>query len=248
MAFDIPSTGDFEKVISMEPTVYFNIKLTDSSEAKISIEWDDVEYFDRYARKYGVPYDKTLIQYVVDLTLVKENGYSRKNVRLGTLAFERISGEKMWTYTVEEEWLNTTAVCSISIDMDWLEKLSSSPHGYHYTWEFWVRTAYQPFMDAAFPLYAQMLMQKYAQIESEYSLLQSNYTSLREDYRTLESEFNELAANYTSLNENYQELQANYNSLQKSYENLKGQTYLTYIFIATTVIFTSTTIYFARKK
>jgi len=216
---------------------------------RLLISWSDVEYFDRYAQDYGDPYGKTLIQYVVDLSLVKENGYSRKNVRLGTLAFETISGEKTWTYTVEEEWLNSTAICGISIDMDWLEKLSSSPYGYHYTWEFWVLNAYHtPFMDAVYPLYAQRILQKCMEIESEYGLLQSNYNSLQEDYQTLESKFNEVTANFTSLKGDYQELQTNYNSLQESYESLKGQTYVTYIFIATTVTFIATTIYFARKK
>jgi len=242
VTIDIPSTGDFEKVISMEPTVSFNISLTNSSKVKISISWSDVEYFDRYAAD-----GRTLIQYAVDLTLVKENGYSRKNVRLGTLAFEGISGEKTWAYTVEEEWLNSTAICSISIDREWVEKLLTN--NVYCTWEF---LALSPIMDAVFPLYARRMLQKYVEIESEYGLLQSNYSSLQRDYRTLESEFNELTANYTSLKENFQGLRSNYSSLQKSYENLKGRTYVftltTATFIVTTLIFIATTIYFARKK
>jgi len=250
---DVPSTGDFEKAISMEPTVSLNISLTNNSKVKVSISWSDVEYFDRYAevyRDYGPPH-RTLIQYAVDLTLVKENSYSRKNVRLGTLAFERMSGKKTWTYAVKEEWLNSTAICSISIDRDWLEKLSSSPYGYSYTWGFWGMSA-PSFMDAVSPLYAQRMLEKYVEIESEYDLLQANYTSLQRDYRVLKSEFSELTANYTSLKENFQGLQANYTSLQESYENLKGRTYVFTItsatFVVTTVIFIATTIYFARKK
>jgi len=243
----IPVTGDFEETISMEPAVFFNVSLTGSSEAEISIIWDEVEYFDRYARQYGYYSDtKTLIQYVVDLTLVKSDGYSRKNVRLGTLSFEKMSGEKTWTCTLEGEWLNSTAICSISVDMDWLEKMWRSPYGYLYTWS-WIYY-YEPLMEAVFPLSSQALLQKYTDIKSRYSLLQSNYASLEENYQTLESELNELTANYTNLNENYQELQSNYASLREDYENLKGQTYLAYVFIATTVIFIATTIYFARKK
>jgi len=239
----IPVTGDFEETISMEPAVLFNASLTDSSEAEISILWDEVEYFDRYAIRYGDYYDiKTLIQYAVDLTLVKSDGYSRKNVRLGTLSFEKMSGKK--TYTLEGEWLNSTVICSISIDTEWLENMWRSPRGCYYTWDY----NDEPLIEAVLPMYSHVLLQKCANIESEYSLLQLNYTSLLENYQALKSEMDELEANYTNLNENYQELQSNYNSLQERYENLKGQTYLTYIFIATTVIFIATTIYFARKK
>jgi len=242
VTIDVPSTGDFEKAISIEPTVTLNINLTNNSKVKVSISWSNVEYFDRYAAD-----GKTLIQYDVDLTLVKENGNSRKKVRLGTLAFERMSGKKTWTYAVEEEWLNSTAIYSISIDREWVEKLLTN--NVFCTWEF---LALSPIMDAVSPLYAQRMLEKYVEIESEYDLLQANYTSLQRDYRVLKSEFSELTANYTSLKENFQGLQANYTSLQESYENLKGRTYVFTIasatFVVTTVIFIATTIYFARKK
>jgi len=265
---DVPGAGDFEKVVLVEPTVSFNLSLTEGLGASVSVLWSDVEYFDRYLRVYKEPYDGVApIQYVVDLTLVKEDGYSKKNVRLGTISFEGPSGEKTWVYPIEKEWLNSTAICSISIDMDWLEKLSSSPYGYHYTWDSWLLDAYnKPFMDAVFPLYAERMLQKYVEMESSFNELAANYTSLKRDYedlqlshaslqeayQALESEINKLTANYTSLEEDHQQLQSNYASLQESYESLneslKNQTYLTYVLTATTVIFIATTIYFAKKK
>ena len=153
---------------------------------------------------------------------------------------------------IEKDWVNSTIICSVSVDPEWYEKLSYL-HDFHYTWEFlisniWNNYERRAFVEVVYPLHKHFLTQKYKQIESEYRILQSNYeellwtcencielkanyTSLQESYENLQSEFDELNANYTSLSENYRKLQESYGDLQYEFDELSANYTLSLIHI-----------------
>ncbi|MEM3579840.1 MAG: rhodanese-like domain-containing protein [Candidatus Bathyarchaeia archaeon] len=78
---------------------------------------------------------------------------------------------------------------------------------------------------------------------SEYMELYDNYTELQEDYNRLRNDFD-------ALQDDYDQLQDDYNELLNKYEELTKTTtpaYLTYTFIATTIIFLLISIYLGIK-
>lgn len=101
--------------------------------------------------------------------------------------------------------------------------------------------------------------------DKTYSELQSENFDLRYDYSDLESEYenykvthNYLNNEYNSLNSSYNSLESSYNSLQDDYNQLESNYQefgepvflrnLMFAFLATTIIFITTTIYFAVRR
>lgn len=87
------------------------------------------------------------------------------------------------------------------------------------------------------------LSRDYANLQNRYDMLQNNYNRLRNDYNKLREDYNEL------LNE-HNKLRDDYNNLLSRYNELIGTTtpaYLTYIFVATTIVFLLVSVYLGIK-
>jgi len=96
------------------------------------------------------------------------------------------------------------------------------------------------------------LLFSYMELLADYDSLQTNYTNLQSDYNSLNSSLNDLQEDYYTLNSLYNTLNATYNELKSEQEAAFSELYtirdLMYVFIATTIILTVTTIYFATRK
>ena len=104
------------------------------------------------------------------------------------------------------------------------------------------------------------LVSDYAQLEETYNSLESDYENLDDDYDELETGHTALQDSYDSLETTYNSLNSTYNSLKANYDNLKPKhdantnelnttRNLSYILVATTIIFAATSIIlFARRK
>lgn len=111
--------------------------------------------------------------------------------------------------------------------------------------------------DLSLPVVYEGLGFEYMELQANYTDLLSDYTSLSSDYADLLSDYNSLSSNYNVLQGNYSDLSNKYNILQGNYTDLKGDydelskstmpAYLTYTFVATTVIFLLVAVYLALK-
>jgi hypothetical protein len=90
------------------------------------------------------------------------------------------------------------------------------------------------------------------QLTSLYNLTKNNYNNLDSLYASLNNKYDLLNSNYVILQTNYDSLQNNLNSLQTINDKIRldfgYQTNMLYFFIATTVIFLFTTLFFAITK
>ena len=96
------------------------------------------------------------------------------------------------------------------------------------------------------------LLLNYTELLGNYDSLQTNFTSLQSDYNSLNSALNDLQEDYDALNALYNNLNATYNDLKSEQEatfsKLNNMRDLMYAFIATTILFIVTTVYFATRK
>jgi hypothetical protein len=89
------------------------------------------------------------------------------------------------------------------------------------------------------------LLINYNNLYNLYSIFRANYTSLL-------GSFDSLSSNYNGLRTDYDSLESNYRGLKTSYDNSLGELALTrdvlYVFVASTIVFVATTLYFALRK
>ncbi|MBS7640298.1 MAG: tannase/feruloyl esterase family alpha/beta hydrolase [Candidatus Bathyarchaeia archaeon] len=88
----------------------------------------------------------------------------------------------------------------------------------------------------------------YTTLKNEYNTLNQRFKQLQSEYSGLQSEISGLKASYNSLSASYKQLQSIHQALQQEYEKLKPWQYIAFAFIALTIIFMATTVYFMRKK
>jgi hypothetical protein len=84
----------------------------------------------------------------------------------------------------------------------------------------------------------------YDDLEWDYRLLNSSYNYLKTSYESLSSDYSKLVRDYESLISDYNNLKKNYNDL---YEQFKEQNKGVMLYVLTTLIFASTTAYFAWR-
>ena len=100
--------------------------------------------------------------------------------------------------------------------------------------------------------FGNMTTPEYEQLQSRYDALQSNYSSLSAEYDNLVATHNSLQANFNALNSTCTALQNSHEELQSQQEVLTDELgtlrNLNYLFIATTIVFTVATIFFAVRK
>jgi thiosulfate/3-mercaptopyruvate sulfurtransferase len=104
--------------------------------------------------------------------------------------------------------------------------------------------------DLSLPVVYEGLGFEYMELQGNYTDLLSDYNSLLSDYDELSSDYDVLQGNYTDLSNKYNVLQGNYTDLLSDYDELSKSTmpaYLTYTFVATTVIFLLVAVYLALK-
>ncbi|MFQ6064187.1 MAG: NosD domain-containing protein [Candidatus Bathyarchaeia archaeon] len=96
------------------------------------------------------------------------------------------------------------------------------------------------------------LLFNYTGLLGTYDSLQTNYTNLQSDYDSLNSALSDLQEDYDALNALFNNLNASYNELESEQEaafsRLNTIRDLMYAFIATTMFFIVTTVYFATRK
>lgn len=88
------------------------------------------------------------------------------------------------------------------------------------------------------------LLTNYNALNSLYSHFLTNYTKLVETQNSLSSNYNSLSQNYTSLESSYHDLKTSYDSTVSEQATTRS---LSYIFIASTVIFAATTVYLISR-
>ena len=86
---------------------------------------------------------------------------------------------------------------------------------------------------------------KYTELLEQYDSLNSSLSLLQEDYNELEGDYNHLNQDYDSLDAFYNELELEHTAIIDEINNIRN---LMYIFIATTLLFIATTVYFARVR
>ncbi|MEM3751756.1 MAG: sulfurtransferase [Candidatus Bathyarchaeia archaeon] len=104
--------------------------------------------------------------------------------------------------------------------------------------------------DLTLPVVYEDLGSEYMELQNNYDQLQSNYEQLRLNYIMIQSNLTELVGKCFALESVYNTLSAKYDELEAKYDELTKTTmpaYLTYLFIATTVVFAVIAIYVAGK-
>lgn len=82
-------------------------------------------------------------------------------------------------------------------------------------------------------------------LRSLYSLFLANYSSLLGSYQSLNSNYNTLVGNYNSLDNGYHNLETDYGTLLNE---LATTRILSYVLIATTIIFVATTVFLLTRR
>lgn len=96
------------------------------------------------------------------------------------------------------------------------------------------------------------LQASYNSLNSSYDNLQQNFDSFNSTYHNLVSDFNDIQSSYNQLNSTYNAIQDSYDELQADQEVIINELNVTrnlmYILMATAMILTATTVYFAKRK
>lgn len=104
--------------------------------------------------------------------------------------------------------------------------------------------------DLTLPVVYEDLGSEYMKLQDGYDQLQSSYEQLRLDYIMIQSNLTELIGRSFALESIYNTLSAKYDELEAKYDELVKATtpaFLTYLFIATTVVFAVIAVYLAGK-
>jgi len=95
----------------------------------------------------------------------------------------------------------------------------------------------------------------YSSLYFDYNTLSTAHGELAAEYAVLQSDLNSLSSSYNSLQSNYDLLRSSYDTLDSRYDALKTEVNnlyvyrdLSYLLILTTIVFISTTVYFAKRK
>ncbi|MEM1586790.1 MAG: hypothetical protein QXX99_07035 [Candidatus Bathyarchaeia archaeon] len=101
------------------------------------------------------------------------------------------------------------------------------------------------------------LQKLYKGLSDTFSSLQKSRTTLESDYFSLKGKYNELEKGYGELKGEYDKLKRGYDELKEDYEKLRSEygelvkttttSYLTIIFIVTTIIFLALSAYLAIR-
>jgi|GEM_PF-244327 len=94
------------------------------------------------------------------------------------------------------------------------------------------------------------LIDSYEEISSKYDDLKGNFEALRGNYDKLTENYNKLQGDYSRLQGDYSKLSEKYGDLESAYDELAKTTtpaYLTYAFVATTIIFLLLAVYLALR-
>ena len=97
----------------------------------------------------------------------------------------------------------------------------------------------------------EVLQAAYVQLSDDHSSLENSYTNLLANHDALLTDYGSLNTTYHSLLADYSSLQASCSELRSKYEfggEVANSLNLMYVFIEMTVIFLTTTIYFARAR
>jgi outer membrane murein-binding lipoprotein Lpp len=106
------------------------------------------------------------------------------------------------------------------------------------------------------------LLENYTSLNDKYQLLSESFNKLQSDYDQLESDFNKLKSEHDQLKSDFEKLKSerddlcaaldeanrDYEALLDEYEKLKPWQYIAYTFIALTILFIATNIYFLVRK
>lgn len=197
---ELPIIGDLKENVTLSPAMNVSVDIIDDNEIEVRVQWQDVEIWDRGRTL------ENIMPYAVSLTLIKEGGYFRKKVELGTFTLVESAGEKRWRYQVNQDWENSTAISNVYVDLDYRNISRREIKRYENPW-----LEYEIFFN--FNLLEVVRSLGVVSLREKYALLQAEYTELETDYNSLNSTYHGLLINYTQLQAEFEDLKTTYHTL-----------------------------------